>query len=104
MRGAAARLCSALGRAAAPHAPAAEAQGVRLSGPKGHRMRWVQRGSFYGFLSVLLGGAPLHSQEAVTFDVGIDHIILVAKTLTGGIDVFSRLPGVAPTRAGQHPA
>src|ERR1041385_5739830 len=29
MRGAAARLCSALGRAAAPHAPAAEAQGVR---------------------------------------------------------------------------
>src|ERR1041385_1343424 len=33
MRGAAARLCSALGRAAAPHAPAAEAQAVRLHSP-----------------------------------------------------------------------
>ena len=66
-------------------------------------MRWVQRGSRYGFVSVLLGGAPLHSQEAVTFDVGIDHIILVAKTLTGGIDAFTRLTGVVPKRGGQHP-
>src|ERR1043166_7498486 len=45
---------------------------------------------------------PLRGQERVQSAVGIDHIILRAKNLTRGIEAFTRLTGVVPTRGGQH--
>lgn len=58
-------------------------------------------------LALLLGGlaaTSLHAQgEAVTHDVGLDHVILAAANLARGIEAFTRLTGVAPKRGGQHP-
>jgi hypothetical protein len=51
----------------------------------------------------LLGYTPLCSQEAVTFEVGVDHILLRVNNLTTGIETFSRLTGVVPKRGGRHP-
>jgi hypothetical protein len=54
-------------------------------------------------LLLSLPAATLHGQEAVMFDVGIDHIILAVPNLTRGMDAFTRLTGVVPKRGGQHP-
>jgi len=51
----------------------------------------------------LLSLSPLRGQEAMTLDVGLDHLILATTSLTRGMEEFTRLTGVVPRRGGQHP-
>jgi len=52
---------------------------------------------------LLLSLPPLHGQEPMTLDVGLDHLILATTSLTRGMEEFTRLTGVVPRRGGQHP-
>jgi hypothetical protein len=52
---------------------------------------------------LLLSLSPLRGQEAMTLDVGLDHLILATTSLTRGMEEFTRLTGVVPRRGGQHP-
>jgi hypothetical protein len=63
----------------------------------------VRRTLLGSLIVAILNAVPLHGQRAVAPDVGIDHIILRATNLARGIEAFTRLTGVVPTRGGQHP-
>jgi glyoxalase-like protein len=67
-------------------------------------MNCALRGSGCGiFLGVMVVTSLRAQGEAVTYDVGLDHIILSVTNLARGMAAFTRLTGVVPKRGGQHP-
>lgn len=65
-------------------------------------MNSVRTTLFGSLIVATITAVPLHGQQAGA-DVGIDHIILRTPSLARGIEAFTRLTGVVPTRGGQHP-
>lgn len=67
-------------------------------------MTWVLQQGRSGLLLAMFASTALRVQgDPVSANVGLDHIILSAPTLTSGIAAFRRLTGVPPQRGGQHP-